>query len=383
MKTRFRTDLTAAAFGAVLAAGVLPASAETFTIAVVSDTQNYSDVTLPQPRGVNTFIQQMQYLVDSRKDKNLAFVTFVGDIVQHGNGQFRTGVVGQYTLWDTRTEWDYANLAVSVLSATDIPFGMVPGNHDYDNYSWYTGPNAPGASRPLGGGALWNAYFGPKSRHFAGKTWYGGSYNNGMNSYQLFTAGGRKFLHLGLQMEPTPDDLDWARQVIAANPDLPTILTIHEWIDPNFTGATARSNDHKSYFDGAANLPPDETWEQFIRKTPQIFMVLAGHDWTPTVAGVSNGENFRVDANDAGYPVYQTVQDYQGNTIGPDGTPESATGGAGWLRFIEFDTDSRKIHYYTYSTLLGKYAGRDGEASFGLAPNYSDFTVDFPPQLGK
>ncbi|WP_245426968.1 metallophosphoesterase [Pleomorphomonas carboxyditropha] len=383
MTARFRTELTAAVFGAMLAAGVFPASAEKFTVAVVSDTQNYTDVTLPQPRGVNTFIQQMQYLVDSRKEKNLAFVTFVGDIVQHGDGQFRTGIIGQYTLWDTRTEWDYANLAVSVLSATDIPFGMVPGNHDYDNYSWYTTPNGPGASRPLRGGTLWNAYFGPASRHFAGKAWYGGGNNNGMDSYQVFEAGGRKFLHLGLQMEPTPADLDWARQVIAANEGLPTILTIHEWLDPNFTGETTRSNDYKAYFDGAANLPPDETWEKFIRKTPQIFMVLAGHDWTPTVAGVSQGQNLRVDTNDAGYPVYQTVQDYQGNTIGPDGKPDSANGGAGWLRFIEFDTDAKKMHYYTYSTLLDKYAGRDGEASFGVAPNYSDFTVDFPPQLTK
>ncbi|WP_392559440.1 hypothetical protein [Orbus mooreae] len=88
------------------------AYAEKLTIAVISDTQNYTDVTLPQPRGVNTFIQQMQYLADNKENKNIIFATHVGDVVQHGDGQFRTGIVGKYTLWNTRVEWDYANLAL-------------------------------------------------------------------------------------------------------------------------------------------------------------------------------------------------------------------------------------------------------------------------------
>jgi hypothetical protein len=45
------------------------AHAEKFTIAAISDTQNYTDVTKPQPRGINTFIQQMQYLAETRTDK--------------------------------------------------------------------------------------------------------------------------------------------------------------------------------------------------------------------------------------------------------------------------------------------------------------------------
>ncbi|MDP1007980.1 hypothetical protein, partial [Klebsiella pneumoniae] len=77
----------AVAFSAALLSAAVPAWAEVFTIAVVSDTQNYADITQPQPRGADTFDQQMRYLVETRQDKNLAFVTFVGDIVQHGDGQ--------------------------------------------------------------------------------------------------------------------------------------------------------------------------------------------------------------------------------------------------------------------------------------------------------
>ncbi|MFE8046573.1 metallophosphoesterase [Brenneria goodwinii] len=367
--------------GVVALLGSGAAHAEKFTVAVISDTQNYTDVTLPQPRGVNTFVQQMQYLVDTRKEKNLVFATHVGDVVQHGDGRFRTGMVGQYTLWDTRTEWDYANLALSVLSDAGIPFSVVPGNHDYGNYSWYKSHGGPGANRPLAGGSVWNMYFGPGSHFFADKTWYGGAYNNGMNSYQIFNAGSAQVLHLALEMEPTSEDLAWAQRVLDTHPTLPVIVTTHEWLDPNFTGETTRSNDYDAYFSGTDHLPPDSVWDTFIRKNKQIFLLLSGHDWTPTVTGVSQGQNLRTDNNDAGYPVYQLVQDYQGNTIGADGKPGSANGGAGWLRFIEFDTTTRKMHFYTYSTLLDKYAGRNGESTFGVAPGYSDFTLDFPPQL--
>ncbi|VCU68523.1 hypothetical protein PIGHUM_00577 [Pigmentiphaga humi] len=370
----------AAILGAVLLAAAACAWAETFTIAVIPDTQNYSDITLAQPRGAQTFAMQMQYLVDQREEKRLVFATFVGDIVQHGDGRFRTKADGQFVHWDSRAEWDHANRAVAILSRSPIPFGMSPGNHDYDNYSWWNGPGGPGPARPLSGGRAWDFYFGPQSRHFAGKPWYGGSFNQGLNSYQRFTGGERRFLHLSLEMQPPPAALAWAQAVIDDHPGLPVIVTTHEWLSP---GKTERSNGYPSYFAGSNHLPPDQVWERFVRRNPAIFLILSGHNWTPTVNGVSQGQNLRVDRNDAGYPVYQVLQDYQGNTIGPDGKAGSANGGAGWLRFIEFDTDRRKLRFYTYSPLLERYAGRNGEQTFGDPAHYSDFELDFPPQLEK
>lgn len=69
--------------------------------------------------------------------------------------------------------------------------------------------------------------------------------------------------------------------------------------------------------------------------------------------------------------------------IGKIGWSETNNGGAGWLRFIEFNTTTKKISFYTYSTLLNKYAGRNGEKTFGIPPEYSEFKLDFPPQLIK
>ncbi|NQE65405.1 hypothetical protein E1H18_1186 [Caulobacter sp. RHG1] len=368
------------ALSLALAATATAALAEVFTVAVVSDTQNYSDITLPQPRGANTFEQQMRYLADTRQEKNLAFVTFVGDLVQHGDGQFRRArpdAVGQYETFDTRQEWDIAHRAVSILGASGVPFGMVPGNHDYDNYSYW--PEAGlGPSKPLAGSRAWSFYFGPQSRHFAGKAWYGGASTNGMNSFQTFTGGGKRFLHLSLEMEPPQSALDWAQGVIDAHPGLPVMVTTHEWLEPR---KAPRSNGQASYFPNSDHLSPDQVWDRFIRKNAMIFMVLCGHAYTPAVEGKSEGENLRIDRNDAGRPVYQLIQDYQGNTIGPDGKPDSANGGAGWMRFMTFDTEAKKIRFTTYSTLLDRYAGRNGESTFGGAPSLSEFELDFPPQL--
>lgn len=380
--TIFKSLAAALALGAAVIGSTAPAWAEIFTIAVVSDTQNYSDVTLPQPRGADTFAQQMRYLVETREEKNLAFVTFVGDIVQHGDGQFqrpRPGAEGQFDRFDTREEWDIANRSISILSDSGLPFGMVLGNHDYDNYSWWIG-DGPGASKPLAGGRAWTFYFGPQSRHFADKAWYGGASPNGLNSFQTFTAGGLSFLHLSLEMQPPQVTLDWAQGVIDAHPDAAVILTTHEWLKPD---VQERSNGYDSYFAGADNLPPDQVWDRFVRKNPMIFMILSGHNYTRPADGVSNGENLRIDHNDAGQPVYQLIQDYQGNTVGLDGLAGSANGGAGWLRFMAFDTETRMIRFYTYSTLLDRYAGRNGEATFGVAPERSEFELPFPPQLSR
>jgi len=359
------------------------AAAQTFTVAVVPDTQNYSDITLAQPRGEQTFALEMQYLADQKGPKTIAFVTFVGDLIQHGDGQFRIPATDttEARTFDTRVEWDIANRSVGVLSRSGIPFGMVPGNHDYDNYSWYAEDGGPGAPRPLAGSRAWSFYFGPTSRHFAGKAWYGGASENHLNSFQTFEGGGRTFLHLSLEMDPPPAATDWAQAVIDAHPDLPVIVSTHEWMAPGATGGIERANSTASLFAGTDHASPDQLWDRFVRRNPMIFLILSGHAYIPAVEGVSDGENRRVDRNDAGYPVYQVLQDYQANTVGPDGQVGSANGGGGWLRFIEFDVERGKMRFYTYSPLLGRYAGRDGEATFGVAAGDSEFELDFPPQL--
>ena len=53
------------------------------------------------------------------------------------------------------------------------------------------------------------------------------------------------------------------------------------------------------------------------------------------------GENYRIDNNSGGNPVYQILTDYQGNTT------LGSAGGDGWLRFMQFEMDTRQIYFYT------------------------------------
>lgn len=383
IKSKFPKKWMLAAAAALLVASA--AQAERFTIAVISDTQNYADAARPQPRGADTVIQQTQYIADTKVAKNTVFATHVGDIVQHGDGRFRTGPSTNYTYWNTQFEWQTLDTAMFKLTEGGVRFGISLGNHDFDNFSWYpTGPGGipgPGANRPLVGATSFLQYFGPNSRHFAGKTWHVAGPDS--NSYQIFEGAGARFINLALEQEPRTSTLKWAQGVLDAHPGVPTMLTTHEWMDPNFQGRILRSNDKARYFAGTSHSTPDKVWETFIYKNSQIFLVVAGHDFTrtPGQPGVSNGQIRRIDKNRAGNDVYQLTSDYQGNTVGPDGMAGSANGGAGWLRFMEFDTDTRQIHFYTYSTLLNKYAGRNGENTFGTPPDYSDFYLPFPAQL--
>lgn len=355
-------------FLAVIAAAVMVASASaaSFEIAVIPDTQNYCDTSKPQPASINLYKTEMQYLADNKTSQNIVFATHVGDVVQHGN-------LAQYS-----GEWTNAQSAMDILSASGIPFGMTPGNHDYDNYSYSTG------SRPLQGSVGWNNSFGPSSSYFTGKSWYGGASsgvtvnnNAGMSSYQTFSAGGKMYMNISLEMEPSNEAIDWAKGVIAAHPGVPTIVTTHEYLSP---ATQTRPND--GYMSGnSSSNSPDQIWSKLVAPNDQIFMVLCGHAWTSTDSkGQSNGENLRIDNNNAGHPVYQVLSDLQGNTFDANGTPGVYTGGAGWLRTMTFDTEANTIHFETYSPVLGKYAGKNGENTFGIDASLSDFTLAIPPQ---
>ncbi len=198
-----------------------------------------------------------------------------------------------------------------------LPFGVVPGNHDYDR-SW---TDEKEKTSRVDGGASFNKYFGPESPYFSGKSWYGGSWNGGMNSFQTFTAGGYRFLHIGLELEPSDSAIAWAQRVIDEHPESPVILTTHEYLgwedEPDGSGKARRLED--PYRKGFNRNTPQMLWEKLIAPNPQIFLVLCGHNYSGAAA-----ENSRVDLNDDGLPVYQLLADYQGRTELWDSHPELA-----------------------------------------------------------
>ena len=356
-----------------------------FTIAVIPDTQNYVDFTHQKNEGfaidsADLFIEQMEYLAANTKQNGgeIEFLTSVGDVWQHmdvvldpeheargfpaiffnprlGIEKLKAGIVD--------FELPLSKRGYDILASTGVPFGVAPGNHDYDTgyqYNPFPGDPDPRAkireagmtpNRHVGGYNTFNDVFGPDSRYFKGKDWYVGSYNGGVNSAQLFNAGGYTFLHFSFEMQAGDDVLEWAQGVIDRNPNLPTMISTHDFLNPRgerlphpvYDLAVADPLDHNS---------AEDIWNEFIKNNSQIFMVLSGHQI---------GQALRTDKNEAGYNVYQILSDYQGRGMAAnppmDGTRITGIGD-GWLRLMEFDTglDVPIIKVRTYSTYYEKYS---------------------------
>ena len=151
-----------------------------FTIAVISDTQNYTDgryqggtgSSTPGVVNLNFYMDQMNYLTANASSMNLAFVSHVGDIVQNGDGSTLFTPGNKYGQTAQNCEWLNALQPMDVLAGIGVPFGLVPGNHDYDNMD-YSGNNA---YPPLvSTAAYWKTFWGSQSQYFKNQPWYGGA----------------------------------------------------------------------------------------------------------------------------------------------------------------------------------------------------------------
>jgi hypothetical protein len=394
-----RRDIRALFFGAAIAATLglsqaAIASGNRFTIAVIPDTQNYVDYQHQKTEGFPfdarpMFIEQMQFVADHAESAGgeIAFVTALGDVWQHQSLDIDPGHAARGFTFQTIVSKYFGPKAetrsVEMPSAAEgydliagkVPFSVVPGNHDYD--AMWIKPRPAGADgKPIGPllvhvGGLGNftSVFGSGSHYFKGQPWYVAAHDDGADSAQIFTAGGYRFLHIGLQFDPPDTSLAWADAVMRKYPGLPTILTTHDYMNKDAQRLPALPTDSQA-LDRQDN-DPEAIWQKLIRSHRQIFMVLAGHQ---------SGQALRVDRNRAGGAVYQLLADYQdrgqvlkdaGLTLGP-----LLGMGDGWMRLMAFDMGGKTptVHVRTWSTHYRSFSSD--------WPNYAAwYKADEKPQL--
>jgi len=352
-----------------------------FTIAVIPDTQNYLDYTHQTEEGFpfdarQMFLDQMEYIAANLESAGgeIAFVTSLGDVWQHQSlaidpdhymRGFRiapNSVFGDH-LAPTQKVFD-AEMPVArqgyELLIGKVPFSVVPGNHDYD--AMWSDSKFPPAEKidPLdlttigvlhpGGLSNFRAVFGEHTPFFRDKEWYVGANDGGADSAQIFEGGGYRFLHIGLQFDPPDTSLEWAASMIERHPNLPTIVSTHDYLSKEGERVAVPIIDGNKV--DPQNNSPQMVWDKFLRKHDQIFMVLCGHQ---------HGQGLRVDKNDFGHSVYQVLADYQDRAQTLSGTAYAKspipTGiGDGWMRLMEFDVTGEKpaVRVRTYSTHYGK-----------------------------
>jgi hypothetical protein len=315
-----------------------PSAGPFFTLVAMPDTQYYTEV---QEKCEKYFKGQTRWIVANQRSEHIAFVFQLGDLQQDGN-LLRLDKQPDPTVKEllrnpnpehppeNDLQWQRASDAMKILDDADVPYSAVAGNHDYFHWDRKTLP------------VKFLKYFGPQ--RYAGKSWFGGSSPAmakspaGMDMYQYFTAGGRKFLSIGLQFAPEAWDLDWAQKIINENPGLPTIVTTHSYLG------------NKGFDKGRRNI-----WELLVRKNPQIFMTINGHE---------NGHNEITEKDDAGLDVFEILVDYQDLQV-----PGYERGGA-YMRLMRFDTDTNQIKVKTYSPVTGKFLD-DPKDQFTLDCNFN------------
>jgi len=400
------------------------AQEETFALIVIPDTQNAVDYTHQRAEGfaidsVDIFLEQMQEI--SQRD-NVAFVASVGDVWQHVVADYDPAHTNRGVMPIAGIDNPYANTFINpdktlgfeipraiegyrYLHEANIPFGVAPGNHDYDAW-WIVDVEASEvANSPnvhVGGLEVFKSAFGADTEFFRGKPWYVSGFRGGGSSAQIFEAGGYRFLHFAFEMQAGDAVLAWAQEVIDENPGIPTLISTHDYLSARGERRTG-AGMNLAYADPVGNNSAEKIWQEFIRKNDQIFMVLSGHQ---------AGQALRIDDNDAGHEVYQILQDFQvrgqaGLDAGQPkvtnprtGNPAAVGIGDGWYREMVFhlggdnpriEVNTLSSHYDSDSRGLASYAEwyRAAEqpgvsdAQFNDLDDYTIELVDFYARFGR
>jgi hypothetical protein len=323
-------------------------AADPYMFIVVPDTQNYADFV-----GTNNEynLGQMNWIVNNRSSLNIKFVMHLGDHQNPGN-PYRTQAGNIYEpdltrpvgdVNDKLAKWGRADAAIDVLDAAGVPYSLVPGNHDYldhdskiEPYMYlktfgptrYTGsPKYDELNNPTYGGAS------PATPTFA---WAG------ISTYHRVYAGGYTWLNIALQADPDANDLAWAQRIINQNPNLPTILTTHEFLNNS-------GYQHPAIFD------------KFVNNNPQVVMTFNGH---------ITGEHRVTGTNIAGLPVQQMLVDYQADQFDTQFGADYYKG-AGILRTVQVVPNSNVVKVKSYSPIADQYL-TDADSQFQFSLNLRD-----------
>ncbi|CAL9322975.1 LamG-like jellyroll fold domain-containing protein [Streptomyces sp. SudanB91_2054] len=256
-----------------------------FTLAVLPDTQYLFDADSTDPAPLR---ETFRHLVTDRSGANIAFMTHLGDVTEHG----------------TEDEIRRAAQTFRTLHGK-VPYSVLAGNHDI-----------PSSTDDQRGDSAYLREFGP--RRYASMPTFKGASPDGYNSYHVVRAAGRDWLILALDWRISDKGTAWAQGVLDAHPTLPAVLTTHDLAHADEEGTARLSGNGQRLWDG------------LIRGNDQIFLALGGHYWPP---------GRTVLRNDADNDVHLHVTNYQ----------DRYYGGAGMIRTYGFDLARGVIDVETFA----------------------------------
>jgi len=303
---------TPAAVGAV-------GSDETFSIAVIGDTQAETDVASD-----TRFADRTAWLAANKSSLNLKYVLHTGDVVDWG--------------WLAPAQFTRAKAAMATLTKAGLPFSITIGNHDSRSPGWN---NVAGSSGYGGGAYMYNPECPTRLSAAECKSWLlirktdefnttfplssltsnvGGAYEAGRidNYWTSFTANNTKWIVITLEFAPRTGVVDWARNVVATHPDSNVIIQTHYYLEGS--GNISSSNG------GYGNNSGKYIYDQIVSKYPNVKFVLSGHTGSYTS---------RTDTNNG-----NTTVSYLGNELGNANNP---------VRILTINTTTGKVTSTIYN----------------------------------
>ncbi len=312
---------------------------ESFSIAVIPDTQHYRGLkTKAEPKSKKpvtnpTFAAYVDWIADNIDSQKIVFVSHVGDIVDVNN----------------KEQWAVAREMMDRLHG-QVPYGISVGNHDMQN---------------KGNSSLFQEVF-PASR-FRQFDWYGGCYHkpgdnqevsgNNANSFQLFSAGGMDFVFLHLECNAPDDVLAWADGVLQKHANRRAIITSHMGLGPlekpkkksDFIDAPKGRMTWKKCHGKRGNTS-QQMWDKCYRKHANLFMVCCGdQSRSQALHQTVRGDNGNI--------VHEVLSDY----------------GVNGLRVMRFLPAKNKIEVRTWNPLTNDFC-----MGTELVPDASQHQFELP-----
>lgn len=303
---------TAIAAAGLCTAGsfAMAASTSSFGLVLMPDTQFYSRYATAAEGsqfmnryGSEPYATQTAWLAQNAKSLGIPFVIHLGDVVDQQ---------------DKSAQWAVADAAMKTLEVAQVPYSILAGNHDVTNGCGFTGVqnDCTDAQRDLAAEPYLQWF--NKTRAQA-QTSFLSRDASGFHEAHVFEAQGQKYMVLSLSWRISDAGLQWARDIIRANPTLPVIVSSHELLAIDSDAVTARETDYSRFL-----------WDKLIKDHDQIFLFVSGHN---------HGSAQLTKTNSFGHPVLEMVVDYQ----------MAYQGGNGYLQMLEFDLTNDKIKSLSFS----------------------------------
>lgn len=361
-----------------------------FSIVVIPDTQMYVE------QHPEVFEAQVDWIVANQVAENIVYVAHLGDLKDDLSCDTKTVNVGTGA---GRSEWQIVDQTLADLDVANIPYGVVPGNHDFDQVSGSC-PNFT-TQRPLG---TFNSLVGPG--RFAGDAHYGDPgvptsgnrvVNSNEDNFTLFDSNGVKFIAINLAYRQGANAVNndpevvWADALLKAYPDRLGIITSHYFMDAN-PGNNLGPYGQEIY-DGLSN-------------NPNMFMMLSAHEfgeaWLVETTGRGGMEDVQILLSDYQRDVFPAV-DGDINTPPNDPNPagidftdidQTSFGDSGFMRIMRFDTVTGMVNIETFippvipiknrpGTLVSTYFPADGNGmGESTASNLSFSYLGYVPMSG-